>query len=204
MHARAVAHHLVIQIDFFLQVLVFLLQLLPLTNIFPGQVDQARDRRNQLQMVAIKGTLRAPGIEVNHPAYTVPKQQRHTQCRPHSRRLQAGGLSQGAPLDVVQHQAGSFRDYPFQQGPADSHRNLWAMHAIPRGASGNLSRVIEEKDRRPLRRNDIEQHAEQLPLQAFLVSNTVDFRGDFQNHTQVGSRKRSSSVAPKPAQDENR
>jgi hypothetical protein len=68
----------------------------------PSQADQTGDRRDQLQMIAVKRVLRAPSIEVNHTTHFIGKKQWNAEGGLHSGRLQAGGLSQGASLDVVQ------------------------------------------------------------------------------------------------------
>src|SRR5208283_6160857 len=99
-------------------------QFLQVPNILPSQGDQAGDCRDQLEMIVVKRILRAPSIEVNHPAHSIGKEQWNAESRPHSGRLQAGGLSEGAALEVVQQKASSFGSYLFQQGPAHTDGHL--------------------------------------------------------------------------------
>src|SRR5271169_1862970 len=109
-------------------------------------------------MIVVKRILRAPSIEVNHPAHSIGKEQWNAESRPHSGRLQAGGLSEGAALEVVQQKASSFGGNLFQQCTAHSYWYLGSLKAIPGCASGNLSSSIKKQDGGPLRGYDVEQH----------------------------------------------
>ena len=78
-HARAVAHHVVLNIHLGLQAAIFLLEPLHAARIVEREGGDTADGGQQLQVIFVETYLRVAGVQVNNAQDAIENFQRHRQ-----------------------------------------------------------------------------------------------------------------------------
>ena len=129
-HARAVAHHVVLQADFVLQAAIFLLERLHAARVVERGRGDAADRGQQLQMIFIEARLRIAGVQINDAHDAVEDFQRHRQYAADAPVDHAGGVGKGlGRRKIVASSATPSGSTLRDDGPADLH----GLDSVPCG-----------------------------------------------------------------------
>ena len=185
-HGGTSAHHVVFELDFGAQCLVFLPQLFPVAHVVKGQAGDAGDCGHDLQVVFVELYRRAGGVQIDGAQDPVGDQQRNTKQGPHFQFKQSLDLAESfISHDIAHHQANAFFQGTLHHGAADPNRMAGPAHPVPGSGRSELVRMIAEQNRAALGRDHVEYETQELPLQRVLVTNAADSGSDLQQGIQV-------------------
>ena len=172
-HGRAVADHVVVQIDFRPQAQIFAAKPLDLAGAFHGHGGDTGDGRDQLKIVVGETHHRIRSVEINQSHGFIKIEQRDADLRMHRRgaRSFAGIVAEDADTllknllcEIAVHVDGVLR----------------AGNTIPSDDRREFRGVAAGKNSAALGGNNVEDHTQELPLQRFNVTDRTDGRRDFQ------------------------
>ncbi len=185
-HGGTSAHHVVFEIDFSAQFLVFLPQLFPVTHVVKGQAGDACNRGHDLQVIFVELRGRAGGVQVDGAQDPLSHQQRNTKQGADFQFRQGLDLAQSlVAQDVAYQQADAVSQNPLHHGAADPNRMAGPAHPVPGGGRSELFRMIAEQNGAALGGDHVEYETQELPLQRVLVANAANSGGDLQQGIQV-------------------
>ena len=105
-HGGTSAHHVVFELDFSAQLLIFLPQFFPLSHVVKGQAGDAGNRGHDLQMVLRRTAKWAGAVQIDGSQHPLGDQQRNAKQRAHFQFRQSFDLTHGvASRHVTNHQA---------------------------------------------------------------------------------------------------
>src|SRR5216684_4514111 len=121
LHARAFTHQAPFLADLDGQALIFLLQPLQPAGIVERDRGNARNRRQQLQVIFVETVGGTDAVEINAPDRTLKHRQRHTHQRPYLRARQAFHVPELlAARNIAAHDGDALIHHLPGNSPADS------------------------------------------------------------------------------------
>ena len=119
-HGGTAADHIVFDLDFSPQFLVFLPQLFPVTHVVKGQAGDARNRGHDLQMIFVELRGRAGAVQVDGAQDPFSHQQWNAKQGAHFQLCQGLDLAQRlVAQDIAYQQADAVSQDPLHHGAAD-------------------------------------------------------------------------------------
>ncbi len=180
-HARARSQDIVLQSNLRTQFLIFLLQTLPVEHVFECQAGNTGDGGHHLEVSFIEKAFRVGAVEVNGANHIRRSDERHTNNGMHLQFLQTSGLRRSGIFgDVADHNTDALGSDPLHKGAADADGVRRSVNAVPPDGGVEVPGRIEKHHGAALRGNDVEDEAEELPLQGFQVADCANARCDFQ------------------------
>jgi hypothetical protein len=137
-------------------------------------------------MTFVEMLARRPAVEINRTEYCVRNYERDTKQGMNTQFRQRLHLTESFVAgDVAYDHADSIAPHALHHSAAYANRMAGAANTIPCNGGTELVCAIKEQYSSSLGRNQIEDHAQELPLQRILVPNTPDAGGNFEQRVQI-------------------
>jgi hypothetical protein len=172
--------------DFGVQEEVVFAELLEVPDVVESEAGDASDSGEELEVIVVKGKRVVAAADVDDAENFAGGDEGDAQQGVNLGVGEAGGLAEdGMGSDGAGEHAGAFLDDFLEQRLAERDGVTGAVGAIPGGDGVGVAVVVEEDDGAVGGGHDIENHAEQLPLQSFFVANAADAVGDFEQSVEI-------------------
>jgi hypothetical protein len=190
-HGETSANHIVFELDFSAQLLVFLPQIFPVTHVVKGQAGDAGNCGHHLQVAFVELYSRVGSVQIDGAQNPASHHERNTKQGLYFQFKQSLDLAESfIPHDIAHHQTDAFFHSTLHHGAADPNRMAGPAHPVPGSGRSELFRVVAEQNGAALGWDNVEYEAQELPLQRFLVANATDSGGDLQQGIQVAGAAR--------------